>query len=111
LTPVHNDPQKFKVNAAPSRIDGQGAFATEPIPARRKIGEIRGESITVREARLRARQSERIMIVEVSTKRAIDASESTDALRYTNHSCAPNAIMRIRSGPIELYANAKHRAT
>jgi len=102
--PVQNDPQKFKVNAAPSQIDGQGAFAAEPIPARRKIGEIRGESITVREARFRARQSERIMIVEVSTKRAIDASESTDALRYTNHSCAPNATMRIRSGRIELYA-------
>ena len=99
-----NDPQKFKVNAAPSRIDGQGVFAAEPIPARRKIGEIRGESISVREARLRARRSQRIMIVEVSTKRAIDASHSTDTLRYTNHSCSPNATMRIRSGRIELYA-------
>jgi SET domain-containing protein len=44
------------------------------------------------------------MIVEVSTKRAIDASQSTDAFRFTNHSCAPNATMRIRNGRIELYA-------
>jgi SET domain-containing protein len=99
-----NDPQKFKVTVAVSAIDGQGAFAAEPIPARRKIGEIRGESISVREARARARGSRRIMIVEVSARRAVDASRSTDALRYTNHSCAPNASLRIRGGRIELYA-------
>jgi SET domain-containing protein len=99
-----NDPQKFKVNVASSAIEGQGAFAAERIPARRKIGEIRGQAISVREARLRARRTQRIMIVEVSARRAIDASQSTDPLRYTNHSCAPNATMRIRSGRIELYA-------
>ena len=97
-------PQKFKVNPATSPIDGHGAFAAEPIPARRKIGEIRGESISVREARVRAKHRQRIMIVEVSATRAIDATQSTDALRFTNHSCAPNASMRIRNGRIELYA-------
>ncbi|MDE2296598.1 MAG: SET domain-containing protein, partial [Burkholderiales bacterium] len=35
------DPQKFAVQVAASRIDGQGAFAADAIPARRKIGEIR----------------------------------------------------------------------
>ena len=98
------DPQKFKVVAAPSRIDGQGAFAAEAIPARRKIGEIRGEPISVREARRRARGLSRIMIVEVSDRRAIDASQSADALRFTNHSCAPNASLRIRQGRVEFYA-------
>ena len=44
------------------------------------------------------------MIVEVSTRRAIDASKSGDALRFTNHSCAPNAVLRIRQGRVELYA-------
>jgi SET domain-containing protein len=99
-----SDPLKFKVDAAPSRIDGRGAFAGEPIPARRKIGEIRGEPISVREARRRAKGTQRIMMVEVSATRAIDASRSTDALRFTNHSCAPNATLRIRGGRIELYA-------
>lgn len=98
------DPQKFRVDVQPSRIDGQGAFAAEPIPGRRKIGEIRGEPISVREARRRARSLERIMIVEVSQRRAIDASASTDPLRFTNHSCAPNAVLRIRQGRVELYA-------
>ena len=87
-----SDPQKFAVDVEPSRIDGQGAFAAEAIPARRKIGEIRGESISVREARRRAKGVARIMIVEVSERRAIDASNSSDPLRFTNHSCAPNAV-------------------
>ena len=98
------DPQKFRVDVMASRIDGQGAFAAEPIPAKRKIGEIRGESISVREARRRARGLTRIMIVEVSEKRAIDASASTDPMRFTNHSCAPNAVLRIRQGRVEFYA-------
>ncbi len=98
------DPQKFAVQVRPSRIDGQGAFAGEPIPARRKIGEIRGEAISVREARRRAKGAARIMIVELSDKRAIDASQSGDALRFTNHSCRPNAALRIRQGRVEFYA-------
>ena len=101
---VPADPQKYAVRVAASRIDGQGAFAAEPIPARRKIGEIRGEAISVREARRRAKGQARIMIVEVSERRAIDASASADPLRYTNHSCAPNAALRIRQGRVEIYA-------
>ena len=101
---VPADPQKYAVKVAPSRIDGQGAFAAEAIPARRKIGEIRGEAISVREARRRAKGQARIMIVEVTERRAIDASASADPLRYTNHSCAPNASLRIRQGRVEIYA-------
>ena len=98
------DPQKYRVAVGPSAIDGRGAFAAEAIPARRKIGEIRGESISVQEARRRARELSRIMIVEVSERRAVDASASTDPLRFTNHSCAPNAVLRIRQGRIEIQA-------
>jgi SET domain-containing protein len=96
--------QKFAVNVAASRIDGQGAFAAEPIPPRLKIGEIRGESISVAEARIRATRHERIMIVEVSQKKAIDFSKSSDPMRYTNHSCQPNARLCIRQGRVEFYA-------
>jgi len=98
------DPQKFAVGVHESAIDGRGAFAAEPIPARRKIGEIRGEPISVREARKRAKGVDRIMIVELSETRAIDASRSTDPLRFTNHSCQPNAVLRIRQGRVEFYA-------
>jgi SET domain-containing protein len=96
--------QKYAVRVARSAIDGFGVFCDEPVPPHRKIGEIRGESITVAEARRRAEGQQRIMIVEVSTRRAIDASKSTDPMRFTNHSCQPNARLTIRDGRIEFYA-------
>jgi SET domain-containing protein len=96
--------QKFGVAVRASAIDGQGAFAAEAIPSRRKIGEIRGESISVQQARIRATRTERIMIVELSDKKAIDFSKSTDPMRYTNHSCRPNARLCIRQGRVEFYA-------
>jgi SET domain-containing protein len=95
---------KFEVDVKPSPIDGHGAFAAERIPARRKIGEIRGEALSVKEARRRAKLQRRIMIVEVSQRTAIDASQSGDPLRYTNHSCRPNAVLRINQGRVEIYA-------
>jgi SET domain-containing protein len=96
--------QKFAVDVRPSPIDGQGAFAAEAIAPRLKIGEIRGESITVQQARIRATRSERIMIVELSDRKAIDFSKSADPMRYTNHSCQPNARLCIRNGRVEFYA-------
>ena len=96
--------QKFAVDVAPSPIDGQGAFAAEPIPAQVKIGEIRGESLPVAEARIRATRAERVMIVELSPRKAIDFSRSGDPMRFTNHSCRPNARLMIRNGRVEFYA-------
>lgn len=103
-TPDRPAYQKFAVTVAPSIIDGQGAFAAEAIPPRLKIGEIRGESLSVQQARIRATRSERIMIVELSDKKAIDFSKSADPMRYTNHSCRPNARLCIRQGRVEFYA-------
>ncbi len=104
-TPTDRPPyQKFAVEVRASTIDGQGAFAAEAVPARLKIGEIRGESISLEQARIRATRSERIMIVELSDKKAIDFSKSADAMRYTNHSCKPNARLCIRNGRVEFYA-------
>ena len=96
--------QKYEVAVRRSRIDGFGAFAAEPIPAHRKIGEIRGETISVSEARRRAAGQARIMIVEISPRRAIDASGSDDPMRFTNHACRPNARLTIRDGRVEFYA-------
>lgn len=96
--------QKFDVAVRPSPIDGLGVFAAEPVAPRRKIGEVRGQSMSVADARIRATRQERIMIVEVSQRRAIDFSRSSDPMRYTNHSCAPNARLSIRQGRVEFYA-------
>jgi len=96
--------QKFAVEVRPSAIDGQGVFALEPIPRWRKIGEIRGESISVIEARIRATRHERVMIVEISEDKAIDFHKSLDPMRYTNHSCQSNARLSIQGGRVEFYA-------
>lgn len=96
--------QKYAVDVRPSAIDGHGVFAAEPIPALVKIGEIRGEAISVEDARIRATRHERIMIVELSRRRAIDFSRSTDPMRFTNHSCRPNARLSIENGRVEFFS-------
>lgn len=96
--------ERFLLECAPSAIDGLGVFAREAIPARSKIGELRGVSISVQEARQRAKGRARIHIVEVSARRAIDASDSTDLLRNINHSCSPNARLHVQQGRVEFYA-------
>lgn len=104
---LKNPPQpaeRFALHVGASSIDGLGVFAAEPIAARRKMGELRGESISVREARLRAKGRARIHIVTVSETRAIDATDSPDLLRWVNHACSPNALLRISQGRVEFYA-------
>jgi SET domain-containing protein len=96
--------QRYAVDVKDSPIDGLGAFAAEAVPAGVKIGEIRGESVTIDEARIRATRQERIMIVELSSRRAIDFSRSADPMRYTNHSCKPNAQLVIRNGRVEFFS-------
>ena len=96
--------QKFDVAVRPSAIDGHGVFAAEAIGSQKKIGEIRGETISVEEARIRATRHERIMIVELSSRRAIDLSRSAQPMRYTNQSCAPNARLDIRQGRVEFFS-------
>ena len=96
--------QKFDVLVRRSAIDGHGVFAAEMIPPRLKIGEIRGEAISCAEGRRRAASLQRIMIVEISPRTAIDASRSTDPMRFTNHSCQANARLAIIAGRIEFYA-------
>ena len=100
----HPPYQKYAVAVRRSRIDGFGVFALEPVPRGQKIGEVRGEPISVSEARRRAATLERIMIVEISPRTAVDLARSTDPMRFTNHSCQPNARLTIRDGRVEFYA-------
>lgn len=92
----------FKVKR--SRIQGRGLFALSDLPARRKLGELGGELITQREARRRARGARSIMIVEFGDGTALDASRTGSLFRYVNHSCEPNAYMRLYRGRVEFYS-------
>ena len=96
------DTLNFKVKR--SRIQGRGLFALSAVPARRKMGELGGELITLREARRRARETDCIMIVEFDDGKALDASCLGNDFRYINHSCSPNTYMRLFRHHVEFYA-------
>ena len=94
------------VAVKPSRIDGRGVFASDPLPARRKIGELTGTLITLQEARRRAKHKRRIAIVEFEDGIAIDAT-TDKCFRYVNHSCEPNTYLRRIGHRVEFYTLRK----
>ena len=94
----------YPLENKPSKIDGKGAFALQRIPARKKIGNLGGEIITVREARKRAVNIKRVAMVEFGDGRALDASVHPNELRYVNHSCSPNTYFRVCYNQVEFYS-------
>jgi SET domain-containing protein len=90
-----------------SFIQGKGLFTNEPIPKRKKLGEFSGELISVREARKRARNAKRIVIVEMSETKAMDGSVNGGPFQFVNHSCDPNLYIRIAYGRVEFYTKRK----
>lgn len=93
-----------------SHIEGTGLFTDQPIPARRKIGELAGEMISLREARRRAKGRKRIAIVEMD-RGAVDATGKRGGpLRYVNHSCEPNSYIRIAYNRVEFYSRRAIKA-
>lgn len=95
---------KQSVFPAPSCIDGIGAYAGVPYRPRQKIGEMDGKRISVQAARQLAKKQNRIYLVELDRRWAIDGSSSTSPLKFVNHSCRPNTFMRIAWGRLEFYA-------
>lgn len=96
----------FPVRVAKSRIQGRGAYAATPIPARRKIGSLAGEIISVREARRRVKAlgDAPVNMVELWNGKALDASVNANDMRFINHSCSPNTYMRVCGFHVEFYA-------
>jgi hypothetical protein len=93
----------YKIENKASKIDGKGAFALQQMPARKKIGNLGGEIINLREARKRAAKTQRVAMVEFGDGRALDASINPNELRYVNHSCQPNTYMRVCYSRVEFY--------
>ncbi len=94
---------RFSIRNAKSSIEGKGAFAAENIPARKKIGNLGGEIISLKEARKRAAATKRVAMVEFGNGKALDGSVNPNVLRYINHSCGPNCYMRVRFPFVEFY--------
>lgn len=88
-----------KLEVRGSAIYGRGCFALTRFRARRKIALFAGELVRGRgriEARLRAQQA--VKVVWLSDTIAIDGAVGGDETAYINHSCEPNAFMRVVSG-------------
>jgi uncharacterized protein len=100
----------FRFYVADSQIAGKGLFALARIPPRKKLGEFTGQIISQAAARQRARGRQTIAIVELNDGWAIDASRGGNDFRYINHSCSPNAYIRIAYGRVEFYSRRTIKA-
>jgi uncharacterized protein len=77
-----------------SPIHGKGCFATTRFLARRKIAEYTGEKISNAEANRRARRK-MLRICAINNRWSLDGSLGGNGTHYINHSCEPNAFMKI----------------
>jgi SET domain-containing protein len=84
-----------------SNIYGKGCFALKHFPARKKIETYAGELIKGSrkiEARLRRQADVAIKIIRIDDDTAIDGAVGGNETAFINHSCDPNAFMRIVPG-------------
>jgi SET domain-containing protein len=82
-----------------SEINGSGCFATRPFRGRRKIAEYAGEKISNAEANRRANRKT-LRICSINNRWSLDGSRGGNGTHYINHSCEPNAFMKIIYGHI-----------
>jgi SET domain-containing protein len=104
---VRTDRYPFAI--AKSTIHGAGVFTLANLPARRKIGELTGPLLPVREARRMVRHSARIYLVELDNRWALDCSGGSH-LGHVNHCCKPNCYLRIIGKRVEMYTLRRIRA-
>ena len=82
-----------------SNIFGKGCFALSHFPARKKIADYAGELVLgSRKIQARLRRQDAIKIIQLDEETAIDGAVGGDETAFINHSCDPNAFMRIVPG-------------
>lgn len=96
----------FGMKLAPSKIHRWGVYATERIPAGRKVIEYTGEKISRRETKRRANTRDFIYLFTLDAYWTIDGAVGGSGAEYINHSCEPNLVARIMKGHI-LYMSAR----
>jgi len=96
----------YRLKAGSSAIHGSGVYTCEPIPGRRKIGEVTGEIISGRKAAARSAGADKIYLVYLSDTRALDCSHG-NLLGSLNHSCGSNAFLRVIRDRVEVYAKRR----
>jgi SET domain-containing protein len=89
-----------KLEIRKSGIYGKGCFALARFPARKKIALYAGAIIRGprRIERRLWEQADDVKVIRLAYDLAIDGAAGGDATAYINHSCAPNAYMRVVPG-------------
>lgn len=93
-----------------SRIEGQGCFAARKFGKGRRIAEYAGERISRHEIVRRVRGRRRLYICELNTYWAIDGNRGGNGTHFINHSCAPNAFLRVIKDRIVVFARRDIKA-
>jgi hypothetical protein len=94
----------YPVKVAKSKIAGKGAYALQNIPVRKKIGDLGGVIITMKEAMQLIKDLKVINCVELDNNLALNASANPNDMRFINHSCNPNCYIRVTKNRVEFYA-------
>jgi SET domain-containing protein len=77
-----------------SAIEGKGCFSVVAFRRGRKIAEYAGQKITNAEANRRASRR-KLRICAINDRWSLDGSRGGNGTHYINHSCEPNAFMKI----------------
>jgi SET domain-containing protein len=77
-----------------SAIEGKGCFSVVAFRRGRKIAEYAGQKITNAEANRRASRR-KLRICAINNRWSLDGSRGGNGTHYINHSCEPNAFMKI----------------
>jgi len=77
-----------------SSIEGRGCFSVVAFKRGKKIAEYAGEKISNAEANRRANRR-RLRICAINERWSLDGSRGGNGTHYINHSCEPNAYMKI----------------
>jgi uncharacterized protein len=104
LDPVSSpriDPQYacFALRVGRSKIHRYGVYATEPIPANRKVIEYTGERLNRKQTKARDRGTYTYLFA-LDPYWTLDGAVGGSGAEIINHSCEPNLISRIMKGHI-----------
>ncbi len=82
-----------------SRIHRFGVYATEKIPANRKVIEYTGERVNRRDAKQRG-EGDHTYLFAVDAYWTLDGAVGGSGAEIINHSCEPNLVSRVMKGHV-----------
>lgn len=98
---INSDHASFGLEIRPSKIHRWGVYATEDIPAKRKVIEYTGERISRGETKRRSEEQNRLIYLFTLDKYwTLDGAVGGSGAEYCNHSCDPNLVTVIRNAHI-----------